>query len=64
MTPWRHRLLAASYAYLGRLDDAREAIQPLRATGACVMPNRMILPNRMLHQLLLDGLQRAEGDME
>jgi adenylate cyclase len=64
VTPWRYRLLAASYAYLGRLDDAREVIQQLRATGACVMPNRMILPNRKLHQLLLDGLRRAAGDTE
>jgi TolB-like protein len=62
MTPWRYRLLAASYAYLGRLDDAREVTRQLRATGACVMPSRMMLPNRILHQLLLDGLCLAAGE--
>jgi TolB-like protein len=59
VTPWRHRLLAASYAYLGRMDKASEVIRQLRASGASIMPTRMNLPNHVLHQLLLDGLRLA-----
>jgi adenylate cyclase len=39
------RFLAACYAHLGRLDDAREIVERLRATAPVVIPDASFLRN-------------------
>jgi TolB-like protein/tetratricopeptide (TPR) repeat protein len=62
--PWTYRYLAACYAYLGRLGEARAVIEQLRSTGAAVMPDTMRGPmlNAKLRELLLSGLRLAIGE--
>jgi TolB-like protein/class 3 adenylate cyclase len=59
-----YRVLAACYAQMGRLDDAREIIQRLRATASVVIPVASYLRNPEHRELLLSGLRRAMGDAE
>ena len=61
-TPYRH--LAACYAHVGRLDDARDVIKRLRALTSAVMPPIMYLRNGEHRQLVLSGLAMAAGDAE
>ena len=56
--PSSYRFLAACYAHLRRLDDARAAIEQLRAMGAAIVP-RQAFPNREVHELLISGLRLA-----
>jgi hypothetical protein len=49
---------------MGRLDDAREIIQRLRATASVVIPVASYLRNPEHRELLLSGLRRAMGDAE
>jgi TolB-like protein/Tfp pilus assembly protein PilF len=62
--PATYRLLAACYAHLGRLDEARAAISQLRSIGAAVMPDSNIGPlaNAEYRRLLLSGLRLAMGE--
>jgi len=57
-----YRYLAASYAYMGRLVDAREVIARLRSITTQVMP--IDFTNRKLEdrELLLSGLRLAVGE--
>src|SRR5262249_55160353 len=55
------RFLAACYAHLGRLDDAREIITRLRAISAVVMPDASVLRNAEHRELYLSGLRLAAG---
>jgi adenylate cyclase len=59
-TPYRH--LAACYAHVGRLDDARDVIKRLRALTPAVMPPIMYLRNGEHRQLVLSGLRMAAGE--
>jgi TolB-like protein/class 3 adenylate cyclase len=58
-----YRILAACYAHMGRLDEAREVITRLRAITPLVMPDPRI---RYLqgpdNELLLSGLRLATGE--
>jgi adenylate cyclase len=58
-----YRILAACYAHMGRLDEAREVITRLRAITPLVMPDPRI---RYLqgpdNELLLSGLRLAIGE--
>jgi adenylate cyclase len=57
-TPSRH--LAACYAHMGRLDDAREIIERLRAVIPVVIPDDAgYLRNPEHRELLLSGLRLA-----
>jgi adenylate cyclase len=62
--PPTYRMLAACYAHLGRMDEARGAIDQLRSIGAAVMPdsNSGPLVNAELRELLLSGLRLATGE--
>jgi adenylate cyclase len=53
-----YRVLAACYAHIGRLDDAREIVNRLRAITPMVMPPAQSL-RRAGHELLLSGLRLA-----
>jgi TolB-like protein len=60
-SPATYRILAACYAHMGRLNDARETVAHLRAITPHVMPS--VLPWRTPEhrELLLSGLRLAAG---
>jgi len=57
-----YRWLAACYAHMGRLDDAREIVQRLRAITAVVIPDAGHLRNAEQRELYLSGLRLAAGE--
>src|SRR5271165_4436575 len=59
-----YRVLAACYAHMGRLDDAREIVARLRAITPVVIPDASYLRNPEQRELLLSGLRLAAGEAE
>jgi Flp pilus assembly protein TadD len=59
--PAPYRVLAACFALMGRLDDARETIEQLRAITSAVVP--VVTPYRKTEHrdLFLSGLRLAAG---
>jgi adenylate cyclase len=57
-----HRFLASSYAHMGRLDDAREMVQRLRAITSVVVPNATQYRNPEHRELFLSGLRLAADE--
>jgi len=60
--PQPHRFLAACYAHLGRLDEARAAVARLRAITPSVVMDIVPYRNPELRDLLLSGLRIAAGE--
>ena len=60
--PRPHRNLAACYAHMGRLDDAREIVARLRALTTVVIPDAAYLRHPEHRELFLSGLRLAAGD--
>jgi hypothetical protein len=60
--PAPYRVLAACYAHMGRLDDAREIVARLRAITSVVIPDVSFLRNAEHRELLLSGLRLAMGE--
>jgi len=60
--PPPYRTLASCYAHIGRLDDAREIVERLRAITSVVIPNAPNLRNAEHRELLLSGLRLAAGE--
>jgi adenylate cyclase len=60
--PTAYRFLAACYAHLGRLDDARAIVARLRAIAPLVVPSDMPLRNPEDRELFLSGLRLAAGE--
>jgi TolB-like protein len=60
--PVSYRLLAACYAHMGRLDEAREAVRRLRAITPAVMEPGTRYRNPELRELFLSGLRLATGE--
>jgi TolB-like protein len=60
--PHPYRVLAACYAHMGRLHDAREIVVRLRAMTPVVMPDASYLRNPQQRELLLSGLRLALGE--
>jgi TolB-like protein/class 3 adenylate cyclase len=60
--PTSYRLLAACYAHMGRLDEAREVVDRLRALTPVVMPEAAQLRNSWQRELLLSGLRLAAAE--
>jgi TolB-like protein/class 3 adenylate cyclase len=56
------RFLAACYAHLGRLDEAREIVERLRAVTPVVIGGATFLRNPEHRELLLSGLRLAAGE--
>ena len=54
-----YRFLAACYAHMGRLDEAREVIALLRSIAPVVIPDVSYLRNPEHRDLLLSGLRLA-----
>jgi adenylate cyclase len=59
-TPYRY--LAACYALMGRLDDAREIVARLRVITSVVIPDVSFLRNAEHRELFLSGLRLAAGE--
>jgi TolB-like protein/class 3 adenylate cyclase len=58
-----YRFLAASYAHMGRLDDARKIVQRLRAISPVIVPkDAMHWRNPEHRELYLSGLRLAAGE--
>jgi adenylate cyclase len=62
--PQPRRYLAACYAHMGRLDEAREIVTQLRAITPIVMPDAREFRNPEHRELFLSGLRLAIGATE
>jgi adenylate cyclase len=60
--PFPYRVLAACYAHMGRLNEAREIVARLRAITPVVIPDASFLRNPEHRELLLSGLRLAAGE--
>jgi len=60
--PFPHRVLAACYAHMDRLDDAREIMERLRAITPVAIPDTSYLRNPEHRELFLSGLRLAAGE--
>jgi adenylate cyclase len=60
--PHPYRYLAACYAHMGRIDDAREIVRRLRAITPVVVPNIHPWRNAEDRELFLSGLRLAAGE--
>jgi TolB-like protein/class 3 adenylate cyclase len=60
--PGPYRYLAACYAHMGRLDEAREMVKRLRAITSVVMPGASYRRNDEHRELFLSGLRLAAGE--
>jgi adenylate cyclase len=60
--PQWYRYLAACYAHMGRLDEAREIIGRLRTVAPVVISDVSYMRNREQRELLLSGLRLAMGE--
>ena len=59
--PQAYRYLAACYAHMGRLDDAKKVVERLRAISPVVLPDVSYLRNAEHRELFLSGLRMAVG---
>jgi adenylate cyclase len=57
-----YRFLASCYAHIGRLDDAREMVQRLRAITSVIVPSVVAYRNPEHRELFLSGLRLAAGE--
>jgi TolB-like protein/Tfp pilus assembly protein PilF len=60
--PEPYRFLAACYAHMGRMDDAREVVGRLRGISDVVIPDVAVLRDPGHRALYLSGLRRALGE--
>jgi tetratricopeptide (TPR) repeat protein len=60
--PWPYRFLAACYAHMGRLDEAREIVKRLRSITSVVVHDSGHLRNSEHRELFLSGLRLAAGE--
>jgi len=61
--PESYRYLAACYAHMGRLEDAREIVERLRAITSVVIPGASYLRKPEHRELLLSGLCLAAREV-
>jgi len=62
--PSPYRVLAACYAHMGRLDDAREIVARLRAITSVVSGDASCYRNAEHRELFLSGFRLAAGETE
>ena len=60
--PDPYRYLAACYAHMGRLDEAREMVKRLRVITSVVISDVSFLRNPEHRELFLSGLRLAVGE--
>jgi TolB-like protein/class 3 adenylate cyclase len=61
-SPIPYRALAACYAHMGRIDEARAIVAQLRAITPRVVPNDVPFRNPEDRELFLSGLRLAAGE--
>ena len=59
-----YRFLASCYAHMGRLDEARDIVERLRAITPVVVPSTTPYRNPEHQELFLSGLRLAAGEAE
>ena len=57
-----YRFLAACYAHMGELDEARKIIQRLRTLSPVVLPSAVPFRKEADRELFLSGLRLAAGE--
>lgn len=57
-----YRFLAACYAHMGQLDEARKIVQQLRTLSPVVVPPAVPFRKEEDRELFLSGLRLAAGD--
>ena len=57
-----YRYLAACYAHMGRIDDARSAVGQLKAITPVLIPDLSYLRNAEHRELFVSGLRLAAGE--
>jgi adenylate cyclase len=62
--PPAYRYLAACYAHMGRLDEARGIVERLRAITPLVVPSDLLFRDPEHRELFLSGLRLAAGEPE
>jgi adenylate cyclase len=62
--PLSYRYLAACYAHMGRLNEARDIVLRLRAVTSVVIPDLGYLRNPEYRELFLSGLRLAVGEAD
>jgi len=62
--PHSYRVLAACYAQMGRLDEARQIIARLRVLTPDLVPSAAQLRSPADRDLFLSGLRAAAGEAE
>ena len=62
--PPAYRHLAACYAHMGRLDDARATVARLRTITPLVVPGDLLFRDPEDRELFLSGLRLAMGEAE
>jgi TolB-like protein/class 3 adenylate cyclase len=62
--PIPYRWLASCYAHMGRLDEARDIVNRLRAITPVVVPTASQFRDPEQRELLLSGLRLAAGEAE
>jgi adenylate cyclase len=60
--PHPYRYLAACYAHMDQLDDAREIVAQLRAVTPVIIPGASYLRNAEHREFFLSGLRLAAGE--
>jgi len=60
--PLAHHYLAACYAHLGRLDEAREVVRRLSTITSLIVPDASYLRNPEHRELFLSGIRLAAGE--
>jgi tetratricopeptide (TPR) repeat protein len=60
--PVSYRYLAACYAHMGRLDEARAIVARLRAITPTIVPSDLPSGNPEYRELFLSGLRLAAGE--
>jgi adenylate cyclase len=60
--PSAYRALAACYAHMGHLDEARAVVEKLRAITPQIMPSDLPFRNPEDRELFLSGLRLAIGE--
>jgi hypothetical protein len=62
--PWLYRGLAACYAHMGRLAEAREVVGRLRALTSEIVPPKLPFRKAEHRELFLSGLCLAAGETQ
>jgi adenylate cyclase len=60
--PRAYQVLAACYAHMGRLDDARVIVSRLRAITSQIVPSDLPWHNPEHCEMFLSGLRLAAGE--